>query len=296
MACKRLVRFHRPLGPAGTCLVPARQCRLRTRCHLGSLHNAIRKPAGLPTSYSWESGMSASCEGSSPMPQVSKSPGRLVLGAARIRAVATLKKNDPLSPLDLEHADKLENVARTPLALAAIGIGGELVPAENDYLRHSVDLKHTVRAPDYRAARATQRRLGLADAAHSLEAALDAAGSIDPQNSFERMLAHQMALVHRCVMKLGQRFDEQANRLQGMIDRDAFQGFNVEMCRTAGAMARMAGAFQDGHALLHRLRNGGSQTVVVQHVRITDGGQAVVAGEIRGAAAQKRHQRSKNDG
>jgi hypothetical protein len=231
-----------------------------------------------------------------PLPDYERAhPGRLLLGAARIRSEAALAKPDPLTRVDLKHAERLETAAHTPL-LAEIGVGGELVPAENDYLRHSVDLKNTVRDPDYVTARASQERLELAEAANSLEAALDAADSIDPQNSFERMLAHQMALVHRCVMKLGQRFDEQANRLQGMIDRDAFQGINVEMCRTAGALARMAGAFQDGHALLHRLRNGGNQTVVVQHVRVADGGQAVVAGEIGGTAAQKRHQRSKNDG
>jgi hypothetical protein len=240
--------------------------------------------------------MSASYQRSTTVPQVSKSPGRLVLGAARIRSEVALNEDDLLSPLDRKHAEELEALARTPLVLAEIGLGGELVPADNDYLRHSVDLKNTIRDPDYVTARASQERLELAEAANSLEAALDAADSIDPQNSFERMLAHQMALVHRCVMKLGQRFDEQANRLQGMIDRDAFQGFNVEMCRTAGALARMAGAFQDGHALLHRLRNGGSQTVVVQHVRVADGGQAVVAGEIRGAATQKRHQGAKNGG
>jgi hypothetical protein len=213
---------------------------------------------------------------------MSKSPGRLVLSAARIRAEATLQKNDELVPLDLKHANKLEAVARTPLALAEIGLGDELVPAENDYRRHSVDLKNTVRDPDYVTARASQERLESAEGANALEAALDAADTINPQNSFERMLAHQMAVLHRAVMKLAQRFDEQADRVQGIVDRDAFQRFNVEMCRTGGTLARMASAFQDAQITLHRLRNGGNQTVVVQHVRVSDGGQAVVAGKVGG--------------
>jgi hypothetical protein len=127
---------------------------------------------------------------------------------------------------------------RLPLALAEIGVGAELVPPENEYLRHSVDLKNTVRDPDYVTARASQERLELAEGANALDAALDAADTINLQNS---VLAHQMAVLHRAVMKLAQRFDEQVDRLHGTIDRDAFQRFNVEMCRTAGTLARMAG-------------------------------------------------------
>ena len=224
---------------------------------------------------------------------MSKNPGRLALSAARTRTDAALEKDDLLSPLDLKHANTLEAIARTPLALAEIGLGGELVPSENDYRRHSVDLKNTVRDPDYVTARASQERLELAESANALEAALDAADTIDPQNSFERMLVHQMAVLQRAVMKLAQRFDEQADRLQGIIDRDTFQRFNVEMCRTGGTLARMAGAFQDAQITLHRLRNGGNQTVVVQHVQVSDGGQALVAGKV-GGRKPKGGKRSKN--
>jgi hypothetical protein len=69
----------------------------------------------------------------------------------------------------------------------------------------------------------------LAEGANALEAALDAADTINPQNSFERMLAHQMAILHGAVMKLAQRFEEQVDRLQGTIDRDAFQRFNGDV-------------------------------------------------------------------
>ncbi len=48
----------------------------------------------------------------------------------------------------------------------------------------------------------------------------------------------------------------------------------------AAASTRMIEAFQRGLLTLERLRNGGKQTVVVQHVAVSEGGQAVVAGTV----------------
>jgi hypothetical protein len=47
------------------------------------------------------------------------------------------------------------------------------------------------------------------------------------------------------------------------------------------ASARMMQAFQEGFLTLKKARRGGRQTVVVQHVHVTDGGQAVVAGQVK---------------
>ncbi len=44
--------------------------------------------------------------------------------------------------------------------------------------------------------------------------------------------------------------------------------------------ACMMDAFGRAALTLERLRNGGKQTVVVQHVAVADGGQAVVAGTV----------------
>ena len=46
----------------------------------------------------------------------------------------------------------------------------------------------------------------------------------------------------------------------------------------ANASAKMMDAFQKGTLALHKLRTGGTQTVTVQHVNVSDGGQAVVTG------------------
>ena len=55
---------------------------------------------------------------------------------------------------------------------------------------------------------------------------------------------------------------------------------NIQATRLAGATARMMGAFQQGLLTLQRLRTGGTQRVIVQHVNVNEGGQAVVAGEV----------------
>src|SRR5215203_4783312 len=50
--------------------------------------------------------------------------------------------------------------------------------------------------------------------------------------------------------------------------------------RLAGAIARMSGAYQSGMTTMQRIRSGGTQRVIVQHVTVTEGGKAVVAGQV----------------
>jgi hypothetical protein len=54
----------------------------------------------------------------------------------------------------------------------------------------------------------------------------------------------------------------------------------IETCRLATTAARFMSVFQEGLQTLAKLRTGGKQTVVVQHVHVTNGGQAVVAGDL----------------
>jgi len=53
-----------------------------------------------------------------------------------------------------------------------------------------------------------------------------------------------------------------------------------EACRTANMAARLMDAYQRGLLTLERMRNGGRQVVTVQHVNVTPGGQAVLAGAV----------------
>src|SRR5262249_53073564 len=77
-------------------------------------------------------------------------------------------------------------------ARSEIGAGGELSDREK-VGSHLVD---TVAHPDYVAAEASRDRLALASQAGSLGLALDAADTIQAQDSLEKMLVHQMAVLH----------------------------------------------------------------------------------------------------
>ncbi len=59
---------------------------------------------------------------------------------------------------------------------------------------------------------------------------------------------------------------------------------SVKAARMATAAARMMEATARAALTLDRLRNGNRQTVVVQHVAVADGGQAVVAAAVAAGA------------
>ena len=82
------------------------------------------------------------------------------------------------------------------------------------------------------------------------------------------MLCHQMAAAHCAAMKL----------TASSLD---MSGVPVEMARLSNAAARMMQVYQEGLLTLQRIRTGGKQTVVVQHVQVSDGGQAVIAGSVK---------------
>ena len=51
----------------------------------------------------------------------------------------------------------------------------------------------------------------------------------------------------------------------------------VEAARLTNAAAPIMDAYQTAFLDLQKVRTGGKQTVVVQHVQVSDGGQAVIA-------------------
>jgi hypothetical protein len=54
----------------------------------------------------------------------------------------------------------------------------------------------------------------------------------------------------------------------------------VERARLTNAAARMFEVYQSGCLTLQKLKTGGRQRVIVQHVSVGPGGQAVVAGRV----------------
>src|SRR5215831_1648608 len=170
---------------------------------------------------------------------------------------------------DLRLADEWEAQARTkqlPSTRTEIGAGGELIDRENNREnRLTVD---TVAHPDYVTAEASSDRLGLANQAGSLSLALDAADTIQAQDSLEKMIIHQMTALHYGMMRTTALMNKELDAAGGTaIDaagdkRDLTAGereaANVRACRLAGALSRMSATFQQGLLTLQRKRTGGS--------------------------------------
>jgi hypothetical protein len=151
-----------------------------------------------------------------------------------------------------------------------VGLGGELVPVKDEIApskEPEMRGRDTLKEPSQINQEASIKRLDLAADANVYEMALDAAESIEPGNSIEKMLAHQMALAHDMSFKLARMAVEQNDP--------------VEIARLTNASARQMDAYQKAMLALQKIRCGGKQTVVVQHVTVKDGGQAVVTGKMK---------------
>src|SRR5215470_5826203 len=135
--------------------------------------------------------------------------GDYVLAAEQTRAEAAASPHQSTA-FDLARADKWEEQARTkqlPSTRTEIGAGGELIDIENRC--DAVGVVNTVADPDYVTASASRERLELANEAGSLDLALDVADSIQAQDSLEKMLVHEMAVLHRGMMRAATRMNEE---------------------------------------------------------------------------------------
>jgi hypothetical protein len=118
--------------------------------------------------------------------------------------------------------------------------------------------------------------------------AVDAADSIGAENSLEKMLAHQMAVAHEASLRLMNRalaYDADGRAMR--------EGDSIVACRLANSAARLMSTFQDGLLTIQRIRNGGNQTVTVQHVNVASGAQAVI-GNVQTGGAKRRGSNRKN--
>ena len=128
---------------------------------------------------------------------------------------------------------------------------------------------------------AYRARLKLAHAAQCLTTAIDTAESIQADNTIEHMLAHQMAAAHRLAMKFAEKSQELLLFVETWDSKERQQVQSIEAVRLCNASARMMSAFNDGAKTLDKLRRGGEQQLTVQHVSVKEGGQAVVAGQLK---------------
>jgi len=214
-------------------------------------------------------------------------PGQAILGAARIRAetaVSNMVRNgDPLAPMLRERADHWEAAAHQPTDSRnrEAGVGGELVSYNH---RGLVD---TVRSPTLVTETATRDRLELADNVRVLEMTLDVAETIQAENSIERMMAAQIAGLHKICMKMAQRGNEALARMEGVIDWGRWDELTIQAQRLVNGSVRASDGMTNAVLALQKLRTGGGQTVTVQHVTVGDGGQAIVAGKVGGSRGRQ---------
>ena len=201
----------------------------------------------------------------------------LISKANREKTLATsTDRGDVYSKIHTAHAECLEKQAADLVRVdnpRKVGPGGELLPAKGE-IAPSKDTevmgRDTLKEPSQINQEASIKRLDYLANAGIYETALDIAESIIPQNSLEKMLAHQMALAH-----------DQAFKLSNMATN---QNDPVEITRFSNASARQMDVYQKALLALYKIRSGGKQTVIVQHVTVKDGGQAVVTGKMKGGA------------
>ena len=62
----------------------------------------------------------------------------------------------------------------------------------------------------------------------------------------------------------------------------------IEKCRLINTASKLMDTYQKGLLTLNKIRSGGQQIVTVQHVHITEGGQAVINGAVDARGADKK--------
>jgi hypothetical protein len=140
----------------------------------------------------------------------------------------------------------------------------------------------TLEHPDAISAGAASQHLHTAHEAGILRPAVDTAQSAQAANAVEKMLCHQMAAAHHMAMRL--------------VTQSLAPGLPpAEAVRFSNAAARQFDAYQNACLVLHKLKTGGTQRILVQQqqVNVGPGGQAVVAGRM-GRGSRTRREKKRN--
>lgn len=139
-----------------------------------------------------------------------------------------------------------------------LGSGGEVISQK------SGGIINTLTEPTVAALEASNHRTELLTMLGTDIAAmaLDAADTIGAGNSMEKMLAHQMAGLHDATMKM-------LHRAHLMQDSD-------QSVKYVNAAIKASNAYQGGLGTLARMRDDKQQRILVQHVNVSPGGQAIV--------------------
>jgi hypothetical protein len=111
----------------------------------------------------------------------------------------------------------------------------------------------------------------------------DAANAINARDSIEQMQMHQAAAAHKLAMRFMTKADHQLSQVDTW-NPGSYQAHSVEAARLGQAASKLMGAFNDAVLTVQRRRSGGKQVVQVIHqqVAVGPGGQAIVAGTVKG--------------
>lgn len=145
---------------------------------------------------------------------------------------------------------------------------GEALPGHDEFLQN------TMATPGLVALDASAHRLELVTSMGTEIAAmaLDASDSVMANNSLEKMLAHQMAVLHDNAMR---------NASKAALEQDP-----VHSVRLMNLSIRSMETYQKGLLALKRLRGTGEQRITIQHVDVR-GGQAVITQGQQGRVGAK---------
>jgi len=218
--------------------------------------------------------------------------------ASRKRAIA--KCQGPYGHLERREAQLYEQQADALLALSQppqVKTSEVALPHSSSMPIGRLTILNTLKDPDQVAEDASVARtdLLLQSNLNVVAQAIDAAASIQAENSLEKMLAHQLALAHEMALKIGNAAMGEVKKLEARQEYGHVARYDVtlEVQRLTNSTARVMDVYQQGLAALQRLRRGGNQTVTVQHVHVADGGQAVVTGNVRTRARRREGQAKK---
>ena len=103
-----------------------------------------------------------------------------------------------------------------------------------------------------------------------------------------------MSAAHSMAMEL----QAEARELLRTYKRTGYmhQSLSIEAGRLLNASARMMDSFQSGMLTIQKVRSGGQQTVVVQHMTVSDGGRGAMVGQVKLHGKEGHRKQPKGEG
>ena len=102
---------------------------------------------------------------------------------------------------------------------------------------------------------------------------LDFADAMKPRDPSEALLVSQMAAIHQATMMMARRL----NHVENIPQQDTAER----------ALNKLARSYAMQREAMKRYRTGGHQKVVVEHVTVNVGGQAIVGAVNRGGGSEQ---------